>query len=112
MVGNSQLISCTVSTVSGVESSLVIISWIGPRGDAIMNNARMTISPTTSSGNNYTSSLQFAYLLQDDEGNYTCFVAILEANGSRAVEIEQLMRKFMYNTEQESNKSSICVIRI
>ena len=98
MVGSSQLITCTVSTVNGVESSLVMISWMGPKGDAIMNNTRMTINPATSNGNSYTSSLQITYLLQNDEGNYTCFVAILEAIGSQSVELEQLMRKFMNNT--------------
>ena len=82
MVGSPQDIQCIVSTVSGVELSLVMISWMGPGGESITNDSRVTISPTTSSGNNYTSSLQFTYLMEGDEGMYTCNVMILETNGS------------------------------
>ena len=82
MVGSPQDIQCIVSTVSGVELSSVMISWMGPGGESITNDSRVTISPTTSSGNNYTSSLQFIYLMEGDEGMYTCNVMILETNGS------------------------------
>ena len=84
MVGSPQVINCTVSTVSGVEFSSVIISW---GGGSIMNDSRVTISPTTSSDNNYTSSLQFTYLMEGDEGTYTCNVMILETSGSKSVEL-------------------------
>ena len=87
MVGSPQDIQCTVSTVSGVELSSVVISWIGPGGDTITNGSRVIISPTSGSGNNYTSSLQFMYLMEGDEGTYECNVMILEANDSNAVEI-------------------------
>ena len=89
MVGSPQVINCTVSTVSGVESSSVMISWMGPTG-SITNDSRMTISPTTSSGNTYTSSLQFTYLMEGDEGTYTCNVMILDTGGSQSVEIQSL----------------------
>ena len=79
MIGSPQDIQCIVSTVSGVELSSVMISWIGPGGESITNDSRVTISPTTSGGNNYTSSLQFTYLMEGDEGMYTCNVMILEA---------------------------------
>ena len=82
MVGSPQDIQCTVSTVSGVEAHLVFISWIGPGGDTITNDSRVTISPTSGSGNNYTSSLQFMYLMEGDEGTYECNVMMLETNGS------------------------------
>ena len=78
MVGSPQDIQCIVSTVSGVELSSVMISWMGPGGESITNDSRMIISPTTFSGNNYTSSLQFTYLMEGDEGMYTCNVVILE----------------------------------
>ena len=82
IVGSPQDIQCIVSTVSGVELISVMISWMGPGGESITNDSRVTISPTTSSGNNYTSSLQFTYLMEGDEGMYTCTVMILETNGS------------------------------
>ena len=92
MVGSSQVINCIVSTVSGVESSSVMINWMGP-GGVITSNSRVTISPTTSSGNTYTSSLQFAYLMEGDEGTYICNVMILETNGSQSVELLPLNSK-------------------
>ena len=90
MVGSPQDIQCIVSTVSGVELSSVMISWMGPGGESITNDSRVTISPTTSSGNNYTSSLQFTYLMEGDEGMYTCNVMILETNVFRSVELNNL----------------------
>ena len=87
MVGSPQDIQCIVSTVSGVELSSVMISWMGPGGKSITNDSRVTISPTTSSGNNYTSSLQFTYLMEGDEGIYTCNVMILETNESSTREM-------------------------
>ena len=92
-MGSPRVINCTVSTVSGVESSSVMISWIGPGGDTIMNNTRITINPTTSSGNTYTSSLQFTYLMEGDEGTYTCNVMILDTSGSQSVNITALNSK-------------------
>ena len=65
-----------------------MISWMRPGGGSIMNDSRVTISPTTSSGNTYTSSLQFTYLMEGDNGTYTCNVMILDTSGSQAVELE------------------------
>ena len=93
MVGSPQDIQCIVNTVSGVELSSVMISWMGPGGESITNDSRVTISPTTSSGNNYTSSLQFTYLMEGDEGMYTCNVMILKVNGSNAVKLNNLTGK-------------------
>ena len=95
MVGSPQDILCIVSTVSGVELSSVMISWMGPGGESITNNSslRVTISPTTSSGNNYTSSLQFTYLMEGDEGMYTCSVMILETTNSISLKIINLNGK-------------------
>ena len=90
MVGSPQDIQCIVSTVSGVELSSVMISWMGPGGESITNDSRVTISPTTSSGNNYTSSLQFTYLMEGDEGMYTCSVVILETTVNNEVEMAKL----------------------
>ena len=88
MVGSPQDIQCIVSTVSGVELSSVMIRWMGPGGESITNDSRVTISPTTSSGNNYTRSLQFTYLVERDEGMYTCNVMILEINASHYIDLQ------------------------
>ena len=95
MVGSPQDIQCIVSTVSGVELSSVMISWMGPGGESITNDSRVTISPTTSSGNNYTCSLQFTYLMEGDEGMYTCNVMILETKNFSLLQLNILTGKIL-----------------
>ena len=94
MVGSPQVINCAVSTVSAVESSSVMISWMGP-GGAITNDSRVTISPTTSSGNIHTSILHFTYLMEGDEGTYSCDVMIMDVIGSQSVELQLLTSEFL-----------------
>ena len=98
MMGSPQVINCTVSTVNGVESNLVMIGWMGPGGGSVTSDSRVTINPTTSSGNNYTSSLQFTYLMEGDEGTYTCNVMILETIASQSVELGSLTSKLSFIT--------------
>ena len=90
MVGSPEEIHCTVSTVGGVEPHLVIISWLGPGGDTIRNNSRVIIIPTISVSNDYISTLEFTYLMEGDEGIYTCKVMILETTASDFIEVENL----------------------
>ena len=92
VVGSPQMIQCTVSTVSGVESSSVMISWMGPGGDTVTNDSRVTINPTT--GIRLMSTLSFTYLMEGDEGMYTCNVTILETSVSGSVMIETLTSEF------------------
>ena len=93
MVGSPQVIVCTVNTFNEVQSSSVVISWIGPNGNNIMNASRVIISPATFSGNIYTSSLQFTYVMEGDEGTYTCNVTILEISESQSVILSLLNSK-------------------
>ena len=46
----------------------------------------MTISGTTG----LMSTLDFMYLIEGDEGTYTCNVRILETSGSASAELETL----------------------
>ena len=94
-IGSKLVINCTVSTVSGVKSSSVTISWMGSGGGSIVSDNRVTSSPTTSSGNNYTSSLQFTNLLQGDRGNYICNVMILDTIASQSVELQSIICKLL-----------------
>ena len=95
MVGSPQVINCTVSTVSGVESSSVMISWMGPGGNIDATNGRVSIGSVTTGGNNmYTRGLQFTYLMEGDDGTYTCNVMILETSGSQSLELQSLTSKF------------------
>ena len=88
MVGSPQIINCTVSTVSGVESSSVMINWMGPRGAITTTNGRVSIGSVTDNSNNmYTRSLQFTYLMEGDEGMYTCTAIISGANEEDSIEL-------------------------
>ena len=91
LVGSLFYLNCSVSTVIGVESSIVMISWTGSAGNSITNDSRVTISPTTSNGNNYSSVLQFTYLMEDDEGLYTCIVTILETSSVESVVLQNFL---------------------
>ena len=110
-MGSPQVINCTVSTVSGVESSSVMISWMRPGGSSIISDSRVTISPTTSSGNNYTSSLQFTYLMEGDEGTYTCNVMILETSESQMLLISLISKSELGILDYLKliNKYGICI---
>ena len=94
MVGSPQVIDCAVSTVSGVEASSVMISWMGPGGNITTTNGRVSIGLVTDDGNNmYTRSLQFTYLMEGDEGTYTCNVMVLDTSESQSVELQSLTSK-------------------
>ena len=95
MVGSPQVVNCTVGTVSGVNSSSVMISWIGSGGNIDATNGRVSIGSVTDDGNNmYTRSLQFTYLMEGDEGaSYMCNVMILGRSVSQSVEIQSLTSK-------------------
>ena len=90
MVGSPEEMHCIVNTVSGVELSSVMISWMGPGGDNFANDSRVTISPTVSVNNNYISTLGFTYLMEGDEGVYECNVMILETTVTKIIEIKNL----------------------
>ena len=91
-MGSPQNIQCTVSTVSGVDSSSIMIGWIGPGGNINATNGRVSIGSVTDDGNNmYTRSLQFTYLMEGDEGTYTCNAMILETSVSQSVELQMHM---------------------
>ncbi|XP_065910885.1 adhesion G protein-coupled receptor L3-like isoform X2 [Dysidea avara] len=87
LINASQSIECVVYTVSGVDPSSVIFSWMRQDRVMIVNNSRVTIDQTDSSGNTHTSILRFAQIKEMDNGVYNCNVAILESNASNSTEI-------------------------
>ena len=67
-----------------------MISWMGPDGNLVANSSRILVNPVTSIGNNYTSGIHFIYLMEGDEGIYTCNVTILVTAQSIVVELGRL----------------------
>ena len=94
LVGSPQVMQCIVNTVSGVELSSVMIRWMGPGGEFITNDSRVTISPTTFRNNDFISRLHFTYLMEGDEGTYACDVTILKTSRSKVFGLYDLIGKF------------------
>ena len=96
---SSQVINCTVTEVFGVESSAAMIGWMGPNGD-IMNNSRTMIMDTTISNDEttYTSTLQFTYLMEGDDGTYTCNFMADGISISQSVELQSLSSKLSFTS--------------
>ena len=96
---SSQVINCIVTEVFGVESSLAMIGWMGPNGD-IMNNSRTMFLDTTISSDEttYTSILQFTYLMEGDDGTYTCNFMAGEISVSQSVELQSLTSKLSFTS--------------
>ena len=91
IVGNREVVTCTVSGAVGVNLSSVMISWTGPGGAIIANDSRVTISPTTSSGDYFLSTLRFEFLMEGDGGTYSCNVTILDTTVSGIRELSGII---------------------
>ena len=91
-MGNPEVVTCTVSGAVGVNLSSVMISWQGP-GGVITNDSRVTISPTTSSGNNFLSTLQLEFLMEGDDRIYTCNMTILDTSVSGTSNLSAVIGK-------------------
>ena len=83
-VGSTLSLKCNVTTVMGI-SSRVEILWI-KNGTIVneTNNSRIKIFRNDST---HTSILQFLYLSEDDENNYTCSATIHDSSNSELIEL-------------------------
>lgn len=91
IVGDPLDIQCTaVVTFNGVEPNSVLFRWSGPTGYFIKNDSRVTIGATIASSSTFISTLQFSYLMEGDEGSYTCNVMILRTTESKITKLERL----------------------
>ena len=93
MVGEIQDIVCSVTTAITTNISEVTLTWVGPNG-VIIEDDRVSIIPTFSDGNTYTTILQFDYLMEGDEGVYTCDVMIGEDFETLTVELQNITSKY------------------
>ena len=88
VVGDSLVINCIATTHVAVNVNLLKFYWM-EGGDNITNNDRITIQPTVYLDTVYVSSLQFDYLVVNDEGNYTCNVEFFDFTMSVTVTMDQ-----------------------
>ena len=94
-VGNELSLECNVTTVKGISSSSVLIMWL-KNGTTVeeTNDNRITIFQNNST-NIYSSILQFSYLSEDDESEYTCSVMIHDARNFTSIELNNFDSMFI-----------------
>jgi len=76
IIGETHNLVCLIALSSAASSTSVNLTW-----NFINNDGRIRVIPTTittddSIGIIYTTVIQFAYLIEEDEGNYTCTLTI------------------------------------
>ena len=76
IVGEMHELFCVVALSSTIDTAAVQLQW-----DFISNDNRITVLPAAviaddSIGNIYSTVIQFAYLVEEDEGNYTCTLTV------------------------------------
>ena len=92
-IGDMQDITCSVTIISAIEPESVELTWAND--DAIITaDNRVTITPTNITENpssfTYSTTIQFAYLVQKDERNYTCNVTVDDMMESHSITLQNL----------------------
>ena len=88
IIGEIHELVCLIALSSTVPTSSVILTW-----NFTSNDNRVTVIPTTittddSIGIIYTTVIQFAYLMEEDEGNYTCAATVDEDSAVSTFNLE------------------------
>ena len=83
IIGKAHNLVCSIAISFTAETSSVNLTW-----NVTSNDNRVTVIPSTittddSIGIIYTTVIQFAYLMEGDEGNYTCILT-LEGSSSES----------------------------
>ena len=92
IIGEATDLVCKIVISSTAQTSSVNLTW-----NFTSNDNRVTVIPTTittddSIGIIYTTVIQFAYLMEGDEGNYTCAVTIDEDSGKSIYNLETICK--------------------
>ena len=99
-VGSELSLGCNVTTVMGVSSSVEIV-WI-KNGTIVEETSDDRIR--TSNENIHTSILQFLYLSEDDESDYTCNATIRDTGNSKTIKLN--------NFDSMLQHLSVCLVLI
>ena len=92
-VGEMQNIICSVTITSAIDPNSVELTWTN-NDSIITTDNRVTITPTNITENpssfTYSTTIQFAYLMEGDEGNYTCNVTVNDMMESHSTTLQNL----------------------
>ena len=93
IVGEMQDITCSVTITSSIDPDSVELTWTNADSIITVDN-RVTIISTNITENpfsfTYTTTIRFAYLMEGDEGNYTCILEVDDMIESRSTTLENL----------------------
>ena len=92
-VGEPYDLVCLIALSSTAQSSSINLTW-----NFTSNDNRVTVIPTTiitddSIGIIYSTVIQFDYLLEVDEGYYTCSVTIEEDSAQSTFNLETISKQ-------------------
>ena len=92
IIGEAHELVCSIVISSTVQTSSVNLTW-----NFTSNDNRVTVIPTTittddSIGIIYTTVIQFAYLMEGDEGNYTCTATVEENSGESIYNLQTICK--------------------
>ena len=92
VVGEMQDITCSVTITSEIDPDSVDLTW-KLDDNIITTDNRVTIITNITENPfsfTYTTIIQFTYLMEGDEGNYTCNVEVDDMMESRSIVLENL----------------------
>ena len=95
IIGEELDLVCQIAISSTAQMNSVNLTW-----NFTSDDNRVTVIPTTittddSIGIIYTTVIQFAYLMEGDEGNYTCAVTIDEDLTESTFNLELISKKIL-----------------
>ena len=94
-----QNLICSIIINSTVDPDSVELTWTYDDSN-ITTDDRVTVIPTIITKNpssfTYSTTIQFAYLMEGDEGNYTCNVVSDNMTESDSVVLQNLISMFTY----------------
>ena len=98
VVGDMQDFICSVTINSTIDPNSVELTWTN-NDSIITTDNRVTITPTNITVNpssfTYSTTIQFAYLMEGDEGDYTCNVVADNLTESQSVTLQNLISMFI-----------------
>ena len=88
-----------MTITSAIDPDSVELTWLN--SDSIVtSDSRVTVTSTNITSNafsfTYTTVLQFAYLMEGDEGNYTCNLVADGMTESQTVRLQNFRSMFKY----------------
>ena len=100
VVGEMQDIICSVTITSTINPNTVELTWSNVDTIITADNRVTIITNITENPSSftYTTIIQFAYLMEGDEGNYTCNVETDDMMESHSIMLEYLRSMQAYIT--------------